>query len=148
MNLKHLSISCLLPLFFALPQAPAETDVKGAIQYRQNYMNAIGGHTGAVRRLKDGRFHAEGHLQMHTEALAKLTRDIALLFPEGTGTGKTDAKPEIWENRPDFEARAAESHQAAQALLEAVQSGDAGAIDASFGELTDTCKACHRPFRK
>lgn len=21
-------------------------------------------------------------------------------------------------------------------------------IDARFGELTDTCKACHRPFRK
>ena len=148
MTPKTLSILSLLSLIYLLPQAAADTDVKGTIQYRQNYMNAIGGHTGALRRLKDGRFSAEGHLQMHSEALSELTRDIALLFPEGTGAGKTDAKPEIWENWSDFEARAGESQQAAQALLDAVESGDGAAIDARFGELTDTCKACHRPFRK
>ena len=148
MTLKNITLLSLLSICYLLPQAAAETDVKGTIQYRQNYMNAISGHTGAIRRLKDGRFTAEGHLQMHTEALARLARDIALLFPEGTGAGKTDAKPEIWEDWSDFEARAAESRQAAQALLDAVQSGDAGAIDTRFGELTQTCKACHRPFRK
>ena len=148
MTLKYLSILCLLSIFYVLSQAASAIDVKGTIQYRQNYMNAISGHTGAIRRLKDGRFNAAGHLQMHTDALAKLTRDIALLFPEGTSAGKTDAKPEIWENWSDFEARANESQQAAQALLDAVQSGDAGAIDTRFGELTQTCKACHRPFRK
>ena len=148
MTLKNITLLSLLSICYLLPQAAADTDVKGTIQYRQNYMNAISGHTGAIRRLKDGRFTAEGHLQMHTEALARLARDIALLFPEGTGAGKTDAKPEIWEDWSDFEARAAESRQAAQALLDAVQSGDAGAIDTRFGELTQTCKACHRPFRK
>ena len=148
MTLKSLSILYLLPLFCVLSQVATAIDVKGTIQYRQNYMNAISGHTGAVRRLIGGRFSAAGHLQMHTDALAKLTRDIALLFPEGTAAGKTDAKPDIWENWSDFEARANESQQAAQALLDAVQSGDAGAIDTRFGELTQTCKACHRPFRK
>ena len=148
MTLKNLSISSFLLLVFLLPQARADTDVKGTIQYRQNYMNAIGGHTGAIRRLKDGRFSAEGHLQMHSEALAQLTRDIALLFPQGTGAGKTDAKPEIWENWSDFEARAAESQRAAQALLDAVQSGNMAEIDTRFGDLTETCKACHKPFRK
>ena len=148
MTLKNLSLLSLLSVVFILPQAGADIDVKGTIQYRQNYMNAISGHTGALRRLKDRRFSAEGHMQMHIEALAKLTRDIALLFPEGTATGKTDAKPEIWENWPDFVARADESRQAAQALLDAVQSGNAEAIDARFGELGQTCKDCHRPFRK
>ena len=148
MTLKNISIAGLLSICCLLPQAAAETDVKGTIQYRQNYMNAIGGHTGAIRRLKDGRFSAEGHLQMHTDALSRLTRDIALLFPEGTGTGKTDAKPEIWENWSDFELRAAESQQAAQAMLDAVQSGNMAEIDTRFGELTQTCKACHKPFRK
>ena len=148
MTVKTLSILYLLSLFCVLSQAATAIDVKGTIQYRQNYMNAISGHTGAIRRLKDGRFSAAGHLQMHTDALAKLTRDIALLFPEGTSAGKTDAKPEIWENWSDFEARAIESQEAAQALLDAVQSGDTGAIDSRFGELTQTCKACHRPFRK
>ena len=130
------------------PQPLLADDVKGTIQYRQNYMSAIGGHTGALRRLKDGRFTAEGHLGMHAEALVKLTKDITLLFPEGTLEGKTDAKAEIWEDWADFEARANESQQAAQALLDAVQSGDAGVIDTRFGELAQTCKACHKPFRK
>ena len=111
MTVKTLSILYLLSLFCVLSQAATAIDVKGTIQYRQNYMNAISGHTGAIRRLKDGRFSAAGHLQMHTDALAKLTRDIALLFPEGTSAGKTDAKPEIWENWSDFEARAIESQQ-------------------------------------
>lgn len=148
MNLKRISIFALLPAFYLLPYGAGAADVQGTIKYRQNYMNAISGHTGALRRLKDGLFNAEGHMQMHADALAKLTGDIALLFPEGTSTGKTDAKPEIWENWADFESRAAESQQAAQALLDAVQSGDGAVIDARFGELTDTCKACHRPFRK
>lgn len=148
MNLQHLCIIALLPAFYLLPYGADAADRKGTIKYRQNYMNAISGHTGALRRLKDGLFHAEGHIQMHAEALAKLARDITLLFPEGTLEGKTDAKPEIWENWADFEARAGETRQAAQALLDAVESGDGAAIDARFGELTDTCKACHRPFRK
>lgn len=148
MNLKPLYIITLLSAFYLLPYGAVAEDVKGTIKYRQNYMNAISGHTGALRRLKDGLFSAEGHMQMHAEALAKLTRDITLLFPQGTLEGKTDAKPEIWENWADFEARADESRQAAQALLDAVESGDGAAVDARFGELADTCKACHRPFRK
>ena len=148
MNLNKLFILSLLSALCLLPQVGLADDVKGTIQYRQNYMNAISGHTGAIRRLKDGRFSAEGHLQMHSEALVKLTRDIALLFPAGTSEGKTDAKAEIWENQQDFEARANESQQAAQALLDAVQSGNGELIDTRFGELTQTCKACHRPFRK
>ena len=148
MNLKHLYIIALLPACYLLPCGAGAADVKGTIKYRQNYMNAISGHTGALRRLKDGLFSAEGHMQMHAEALAKLAGDITLLFPEGTLGGKTDAKPEIWENWADFEARAGDTRQAAQALMEAVESGDGAAIDTRFGELTDTCKACHRPFRK
>ncbi len=148
MNLNSLSVIALFATFSLLPYGAGAADAQGTIKYRQNYMNAISGHTGALRRLKDGLFSAEGHMQMHATALAKLTKDIALLFPEGTGIGKTDAQPEIWENWADFEARAAESQQAAQALLDAVETGDGAAIDTRFGELTDTCKACHRPFRK
>lgn len=148
MTLNKLLILTLLSLLYLSPQVASAVDVKGTIQYRQNYMSAIGGHAGAIRRLKDGRFSAEGHLQMHTEALVNLTRDISLLFPAGTSEGKTDAKSEIWENWTDFEARANGSQRAAQTLLNAVQSGNAEAIDARFGELTQACKACHRRFRK
>lgn len=148
MRPKNVFIATVLSTCFLSAPGAVAADVKGTIQYRQNYMNAISGHTGALRRLKDGRFSAAGHMQMHASALAQLTRDIALLFPPGTLEGKTDAKPQIWENWSDFEAQAAASQQAAQALLEAVETGDSTAIDARFGELTDTCKACHRPFRK
>lgn len=148
MVMNKTPVLILFLLFYPSAQPAFADDVKGAIQYRQNYMGAIGGHTGAIRRLKDGRFTAEGHLEMHTEALVKLTKDISLLFPEGTLEGKTDAKAEIWENWEEFKARANDSRQAAQALLNAVQSGDAALIDTRFGELAQTCKACHKPFRK
>ena len=89
MTLKNITLLSLLSICYLLPQAAAETDVKGTIQYRQNYMTAIGGHTGAIRRLKDGRFTAEGHLQMHTEALAPGWPGISpCYFPRERGQGK------------------------------------------------------------
>ncbi len=143
-----LAIFALLLGCYALPETTHADDVKGTIKYRQHYMSAIGGHTGALRRLKEGQFTAEGHALMHAEALAELTKHIVALFPEGTEIGKTDAKPEIWQDWEDFKAKAKESQAAAQALLKAVEAGDKSNIDGRFGDLGQTCKACHRPFRK
>ena len=51
MNLKRISTIALLSAFYLSPHAAGAADVQGTIKYRQNYMNAISGHTGALRRL-------------------------------------------------------------------------------------------------
>ena len=74
---------------------------------------------------------------------------VASLFPPGTGpdVGKTGAKPEIWQNPQDFAAKHATFQKAAQAFNVAANGNDVGAIKARFGELGQSCKACHDKYR-
>jgi hypothetical protein len=51
MKLKTISIIALLSAFYPLPHGVGAADVNVTIKYRQNYMNALSGHTGALRRL-------------------------------------------------------------------------------------------------
>lgn len=81
--------------------------------------------------------------------IAKLAPRVAGWFPAGTGpdVGKTGAKPEIWQKPADFAARGKAFQQAALVFNAAAKSGDAGAMQAGFGELGKTCKACHDSYR-
>ncbi|HEX6740428.1 MAG TPA: cytochrome c [Sphingomicrobium sp.] len=70
-------------------------------------------------------------------------------FPRGTGpeTGKTGAKPEIWQKPQDFAAKLHNFQAAAKAFNAAARSGDMAAIKARYADLGGTCKACHDSYR-
>ena len=74
---------------------------------------------------------------------------IAHLVPPGTGpeTGKTGAKPEIWQNPADFAAKAHNFQLAAELFNAAALGSDVGAIKLRFGQMMQTCKACHDKYR-
>ena len=81
--------------------------------------------------------------------IAAKAKDIPSWFPEGTGTGKTDAQPAIWEKPADFAAAAKNMGELAAKLAAAADSGDAAAATAAFGTLgKDGCGGCHQTFRK
>lgn len=72
---------------------------------------------------------------------------IPTLFPPGSDTGDTKAKPAIWSNKADFEAKAKDFGAAAQKLAELAQAGDAAGVKAQFGVVGKTCGACHDSYR-
>lgn len=74
---------------------------------------------------------------------------IAHLVPLGTGpeTAKTGARPEIWQNPRDFASKAHDFEVAAQAFNAAALGSDVGAMKTRFGQLGQTCKACHDKYR-
>lgn len=78
----------------------------------------------------------------------RLTR----LFPDGSLDPPTAAKPAIWKQWQRFADYADELRGAARALAAAADrrsGGPAGeASKAAFKRLTDTCKGCHKDFRK
>ena len=129
----------------ALSQSPEEAEA--AIGYRKAYMGSIGGHFGAIRRLVAGEVSHEGDLAMHANALAALSANLVKLFPEGSGTGETDAKAEIWEQWEDFTAAAEKAEEAGRALAVAVAGGDAEAIEGAARDLSQSCRGCHREFK-
>jgi cytochrome c556 len=71
-------------------------------------------------------------------------RALPTMFPEATRTiAPTRARPEIWADKPDFEAKAAAYAEAAAALAAAAESGDRAAFAARHSATAAACKACH-----
>jgi cytochrome c556 len=77
-----------------------------------------------------------------------LTGDIPALFPKDSDFGKTKAKDEVWSKHAEFEKSAKDSADKVGAFAKAVQAGNQQSIEASFKELGESCKACHKDFRK
>ena len=73
------------------------------------------------------------------------------LFPAGTSVadlpGATRAKPEIWSDRPGFEARAAAYAAATDRLAELARANDAEGFSAQWVTVRQTCGACHDAYR-
>ena len=66
----------------------------------------------------------------------------------GEGTDKdTKAKPEIWTNRADFDAKMDKMVGEAQKLPAAVRAGDMAAFKKQVGDTGAECKACHDDYR-
>lgn len=66
----------------------------------------------------------------------------------GTDKGDTTLSPEVFGNPEQFK-KEAESFEAATAMLASTaKGGDFGAIKAEFGKVAQSCKSCHRQFRK
>ena len=100
----------------------------------------------------------KGEIPFDAAAVARHAQYVALMSqaaPEGFAKGSgpdavkdTDAKPEIWTNSAKFETAMTDFQREAAKLAEVAKGGDEGAIKAQFGKTAETCKACHKEFKK
>jgi cytochrome c556 len=80
--------------------------------------------------------------------IADWARKVPTLFPPGTETGgETHALPAIWQNKPDFEAKAGDLAAAADKLSTVAATGDKAAFEAQWKATGAACGACHREYR-
>ena len=73
---------------------------------------------------------------------------IPVLFPEGSLTEKSKAKPEVWQKWPEFEAAAKKLQTESEKLRDSAKAKNAQQtqdIVKDFGR--NACGACHTPFR-
>ena len=80
-------------------------------------------------------------------ALARWARSIPAMFPPGSTGPTSHARPEIWTDRADFEAKAAAYQAAAEQLGEAAQHGDRAAFLQQWQATLHACSACHDAYR-
>ena len=144
---RSLVSATVLVLGVTLASPAGAADPEDMIKYRQGVMTALGGHASAMAQIVRGKVPFTGQLEGHAQSAVALTRDIPPLFPAGSDFGETDAKPEVWKKRAEFEKAAGETSKAADALLAAVKGGDQAAVGKAFDGLGKTCKACHEDFR-
>lgn len=135
-------------LVLLAPMALRAAEPEDIIKYRQNIMKAVGGHTAAAGSIIQGKVNYKHQLADHARALQALISDIPGLFPEGSDFGDTKAKDEAWSKRAEFEKRAQDSKTKVDIFAKALQGGNQQSIGASFKEVGESCKACHKDFRK
>jgi cytochrome c556 len=145
MRRTHASVTAAL--LFAASLASAATP-EDSIKYRQAVMSTMAGHVGAISLIFSGKVEHQAYLLSHAEALAAAGEQAGKLFPAGSGTGKTDALPLIWQEPEKFQKAADDARLATAQLRDAVKSGDKAAIGKSLKPVFDSCKGCHDRYRK
>ncbi len=127
--------------------AVAESEPEDIIKYRQNVMKSNGAHMAAAGAILQGKVEYKKDLAYHAKALQAINSNVAALFPKGSDFGDTKALDGVWSKRADFEKRAKDTRAKAHAFAKAA-GGDTKVALGKFKELSDSCKACHKDFRK
>ena len=88
-------------------------------------------------------------MEVDAEALALNAQRIPALFPEGSMTEKSKAKPEVWQKWPEFEAAAKNLETQSVKLRDAAKAKDTTSVDAQMKDFgRNACGTCHTPFRQ
>jgi cytochrome c556 len=86
---------------------------------------------------------------VNAETLALTAQQIPALFPEGSLTEKSKAKPEVWQKWAEFQAAAKNLETQAEKLRDASRAKNEQLTQdlvKDFGR--QACGTCHTPFRQ
>ncbi len=142
------SLTALVVVGCAMGQSKMTSKVGSGdvVADRQRLMKLNGASWADIQnKAKAGQIEA---IAVNAETIAMNAQHIPLLFPEGSRTEKSNAKPEIWQRWSEFQGKAKNLETWAVRLRDTARAKDeAGtqAIVKDFGR--ETCGACHTPFR-
>jgi cytochrome c556 len=121
-----------------------------AIRYRQAVMTVIGQHFGRIAAVvKEQAPYKKDEVEHNTavlQTMAGLPWE-AVMVP-GSDQGDTTLNALAMKDKDKFMAVAQQFESAVQKLTETAKSGDLMAVKSQFGEVAQSCKACHSAYRK
>jgi cytochrome c556 len=123
-------------------QVFAQADV---IQKRQDAMKGNSAAAKAIKAAVETKDHAT--VEAKAKDIMGTADKIVSLFPKGSTTGKTKAKPEIWEKSDDFSKAAKNLSKASSDLASAAKAGNDADVGVKVKALGDACGSCHKQFR-
>jgi len=145
---SHVALA-LLCAVAAATAAQTHQKPENVIHYRQSVMDLMGWNFAPLGEMVKGRMPWDAkEFALRTERLETLAPQIAEGFTRGSDTGaETDAKPEIWTDFEDFQAKIDDYVIEAKALNEAAKSGDETKMREQFRKTAAACKACHEKYK-
>src|ERR1700752_4891816 len=123
-------------------QAFAQADVN---EKRQQLMKSQGAAAKAIKGAVETKDYAT--VEAKAKDIMGTADKIVSSFPKGSTTGKTKAKPEIWEKPDEFSKDAKNLSKAASELASAAKAGNAADVDVKVKALGESCNSCHKQFR-
>lgn len=147
------SIAAVIALA-ALPLIPLSAQaqfakIEDAVKYRKAVFQVMGNHMGRVGAVVKGqRPYDKASVEADVaiiELMAKLPWDA---FPPDSNIEGSTARTEIWKNKAEFQAATEKTQAEVAKLSAAARAGDLALIKTSFGNVGQSCKACHDDFRR
>ena len=149
--LRRLTLAGAVVIGLAVtPFAVSHFDDKEMQQsYRQSWFAMVAMNFGPMAS------SVKGEIPWNQEMMQGWANDLATLtnlnimrgFGDGSDKGTTRAKPEIWQNKADFENKMSDLKTAVAALQKTTAGGDREAIAADVGDVGKACKACHDEYK-
>jgi cytochrome c556 len=143
----YLSLSLVLLAGCAATQPAMRIGSGDIIADRQRLMKLNGASLQDIMaKAKAGTIAA---IAVNAETIALNAEHIPALFPEGSLSEKSYAKPEIWQRWAEFTTDAKNLQSLAEKLRDAAKAKDTAATQAILKDFgRQACGACHTPFRK
>ena len=134
--------------FFGILALAVSTQVFAQADAIQKRQDAMKGNSAAAKAIK-GAVETKDYATVEAKAkdIMGTADKIVSLFPKGSTTGKTKAKPEIWEKPDEFSKDAKNLSKAASELASAAKAGNAADVDVKVKALGEACNSCHKQFR-
>ena len=132
-------VVCLAAIGFGTANADIIADRKAGFKGNADSMKGI------AAALGSGDYQT---VISRAEGIARWANKIPSYFPEGSDSGDTKARAEIWFEFDAFKAKAKANETAARTLVTAAKSGDQGAMMAGLKNLGASCKSCHSDFKE
>ena len=144
--LTLVALACLLP---NAAIAAGRINPTAVMHERHEGMETIGKANKALHRELDASSPNLAVIRAAARQIAGLAVKASGWFPQGTGpdVGKTGAKPAIWQDPKDFAAKLHNFQAEAKAFNAASNGNDMALIRTQYGNLGQTCKACHDKYR-
>ena len=125
--------------------AQAHEGATGIVKQRMDAMSDMAKRAKAIsKRLRAGRDLAA--VKDDAAILEKLAGEIAALFPAGSLSKHSEAREGIWQNWPDFTAKA-DALAIEAAKLAAIAPDNVAALRQQMKAVANTCGACHEDYR-
>lgn len=134
--------------FFGILALAVSTQVFAQADAIQKRQDAMKGNSAAAKAIK-GAVETKDYATVEAKAkdIMGTADKIVSLFPKGSTTGKTKAKPEIWEKPDEFSKAAKNLSKSADELASAAKAGNAADVDVKVKALGEACNSCHKQFR-
>ena len=119
-----------------------------AIKYRKAAFSVMGTHFGRLGAMAQGKVPFDAKVAAdNADIAASMAKLPWAAFVDGSDSGETKAKPEIWKQSAKFKEAADKLQAESIKLAAAAHSGKEDAFKAAFTATAGTCKSCHDDFR-
>jgi cytochrome c556 len=142
------SAALALLAFPVAAQAPNKGEQ--ALKYRKAVYQVIAWNFGPMSAMAQGKApYDAAEFARRAERVAALTPMLTEAYPpESRGVADSALKPEMWNNRADFDAKLKDLLDRSAELAVAARPGDFERAKSAFFATANACKACHDRYKK